>query len=511
MQVRCLREQPRRSGRVMTGHAPPEHATTSQVPPRALVLSLLALAVPIIGVLLFPTSVTEEVGVLLWLTVLVPPFLLTYYRGWQGASVGLAAGMAVLTFAHLLVEGAGVATPNWALLMVTVVLYAGVCVGAGVLGEVLRRERRRAEEQALTDSLTGLPNRRHAGIVLGAAFAAATRGRPLAAIFFDVDHFKAYNDTHGHAEGDRVLETLGQVFTRSTRQMDISARYGGEEFVSILSHCPLEGAIAFTERVRQELARTEWPLGPVTLSAGIALYDESMGSPEILIAAADQALYGAKEAGRDCVRVMGPDGTPVPPEELLKASGPSEPPTELDPEDRRGRDTHRVERAGPSLLFEDEVGPPAFLDEDEEGGEGEGGSGRTVADSGDRPPEGRRILVVDDDEAARRSVGRVLRRLGYDVLEAPGPLAGLRVFGEEGGAVDVVVTDIIMPEMTGLTMVGRMVATQPDLGVVYMSGYLPGEVAWKGAPGAVTAFVEKPMEVEELGWKVRDVMSATSG
>ncbi len=482
----------------------------SRVPIRALFLSLLALTVPVAGALYFPSQVVEEVGVLLWLTPLVPPFLLTYYRGWRGASIGLAGGMAALALAHVLVVAGDLAAPDWSVVAGTVVLYMGVCVGVGVLGEVLRRERRLAESRALTDPLTGLPNRRHAGIVLDGAFAAASRGQPLAVTFFDVDHFKGFNDTFGHAAGDRVLETLAGVLHRCSRRMDLPARYGGEEFLVILANCGATGALAYAERVREELAATELPWGPVTVSAGVALYDPSMGSPEVLVAAADRALYAAKEGGRDCVRVVMPgQGEPVPPEEVEEQVGtPARPgpvdsaadPTIPNLSVRRGRGPEPREGADGGFLAPGGAGTRPVLD-------GEEVEARGVPSATARSPAPR-ILVVEDDEAARNAVGRVLRKLGYRVLTAPGPTRALQAFQEAGGAVDLVVTDVMMPGMSGVTMVGRMVESRPRIRALYISGYVQGEVEWKGAPGAVTAFLSKPMSVEDLAEKVREVLES---
>ena len=470
-------------------------------------LSLLALAVPVAGAWLFPESVVEEVGVLLWLTALVPPFLLTYYRGWLGASAGLAGGMAALTLAHLVVVWGELASPNWSLVAGTVVLYMGVCIGVGVLGEVLRRERKMAEDRALTDPLTGLPNRRHAGIVLDTAFAAAVRGQPLAVIFFDVDHFKAFNDNYGHAAGDKVLRILGSVLESCTRRMDLSARYGGEEFLSILSNCTVDGALLFTRRVREELSQADLPWGPVTVSAGVALHDDSMGSPEVLVAAADRALYAAKEDGRDRIRVVGPEGRPVSPEVLQEAEGLEEAPSSSpapDPTRRRGTGGSRRHRPLFPLGPRDASAPPVFQEDPSPAATGSGDSS-TKEGERERVP---RVLVVEDDDGARTAVVRVLDRLGYEILEAPGPVAALRLFREAEGEVDLVLTDVMMPEMSGVTMVGRMVDQRPGLRAIYMSGYVQGEVAWRGAPGAVTAFLEKPMTVETLAKEVERVLSA---
>jgi diguanylate cyclase (GGDEF)-like protein len=168
--------------------------------------------------------------------------------------------------------------------------------------EILHIERRKAERAALTDPLTGIPNRRHAVVFVEAAFAAAQRGIPLCVVLFDADRFKAFNDAYGHIEGDEALKKIARVLMASTRRMNLTARWGGEEFLSMLSDTSVEGAIIFTERALAEIHQA-FPDGSITLSAGLARYVPGMDSPARLLAAADEAMYAAKSAGGDCVRV----------------------------------------------------------------------------------------------------------------------------------------------------------------------------------------------------------------
>jgi diguanylate cyclase (GGDEF)-like protein len=155
---------------------------------------------------------------------------------------------------------------------------------------------------ALTDQLTQLPNRRHAVVFLDAAFAAAARGMQLSIVLLDIDGFKDFNDRYGHLVGDEALKVMAKTLVRLTRRMNLSSRFGGEEFLCILSDCDVEGARLFAERVRSDLRDSaDWE--NFTISAGIARYHESMGTPDRLVSAADQALYAAKGAGKDCVRI----------------------------------------------------------------------------------------------------------------------------------------------------------------------------------------------------------------
>ncbi|HEV2150104.1 MAG TPA: GGDEF domain-containing protein, partial [Longimicrobiaceae bacterium] len=180
------------------------------------------------------------------------------------------------------------------------------------LAEALRRDRERAIRLALTDDLTGLPNRRGGRWFLDKEFAAAERGRPVAVVLFDLDQFKRYNDRHGHPAGDAALRAVARVLERSTRRMDLAARHGGEEFLCVLSSASVEDALMLVGRVREALRRADVPCEPVTVSAGVAACAPGMASPDDLLAAADRALYQAKRSGGDCVRVATADSVAEP-------------------------------------------------------------------------------------------------------------------------------------------------------------------------------------------------------
>ena len=276
------------------------------VPPGALAISVIALAVPALSSFRAPEWMTGDDGVLVWLTALDPAFLFAYYKGWQGVSVALALGIAVLTSVHVALLLLGLSEPDWSLLLGVVIVYVGVCLGLGTLADLLHRARYEAEQQALTDTLTTLSNRRHAMLSLEQAFAAAARGVPLCVALFDLDKFKDFNDRHGHVAGDQVLKLFGKILKGYTRAMDLSARFGGEEFLSVLLDSDEEGARVFAERIRERLKTAELAYGPVTVSCGVAVYNEEMRTIEDLVAAADQALYTAKKGGRDQVVLADP-------------------------------------------------------------------------------------------------------------------------------------------------------------------------------------------------------------
>jgi diguanylate cyclase (GGDEF)-like protein len=159
----------------------------------------------------------------------------------------------------------------------------------------------RLEAIARTDDLTGLANRRAWEELLPTELARASRDEaPLCVAMLDLDHFKAYNDTHGHQAGDRLLKAAAGAWRGSLRATDVLARYGGEEFVVVLPRCDLEDALVLLARLRKATPEEQ------TVSAGLALWDGEE-APEGLVARADAALYEAKNGGRNKVVVASRD------------------------------------------------------------------------------------------------------------------------------------------------------------------------------------------------------------
>jgi two-component system cell cycle response regulator len=165
---------------------------------------------------------------------------------------------------------------------------------------------RQLEEMATTDGLTGCLNKRALLDQMEQKLMAAQRfGRKLSLIVTDLDHFKAVNDTYGHAAGDRVLKELGEVLRRVKRETDLVARFGGEEFCVLCEETDARGAQLLAERVREELEKAEvvTELGPlkVTASLGVATFPDHASTAADLFVQGDKALYEAKHRGRNQV------------------------------------------------------------------------------------------------------------------------------------------------------------------------------------------------------------------
>jgi diguanylate cyclase (GGDEF)-like protein/PAS domain S-box-containing protein len=164
-------------------------------------------------------------------------------------------------------------------------------------------------EQSIRDPLTGLFNRRHLYDALNRAVKRAEgQTEPLAILMVDIDHFKSFNDTHGHEAGDAMLHELGRFLTTEIRDGDIACRYGGEEFALILPGATIQASRERAESLRRGAREItvlyhREQLGPVSLSIGLAHMPSHASTPQELLRAADAALYRAKAKGRDQVRL----------------------------------------------------------------------------------------------------------------------------------------------------------------------------------------------------------------
>jgi len=179
---------------------------------------------------------------------------------------------------------------------------------ATLLATLLVGRAQKLQTLASTDPLTGIGNRAHFDRRVHAELERAIRyRRPLSLSLVDVDHFKKFNDIHGHMVGDDVLVTVAMLLGRHIRRSDVVARYGGEEFALVLPEAGAEAAYVKVDKIRQAIDGTMLDLPDrrdpdrLTISAGIASYPEDGDTVELLLAAADDRLLAAKRAGRNQV------------------------------------------------------------------------------------------------------------------------------------------------------------------------------------------------------------------
>jgi len=165
-----------------------------------------------------------------------------------------------------------------------------------------------ARKRAITDEFTGVYNRRFLEESMGPLFAEAVRKKtPISLVMIDLDHFREINETYGHDMGDSLILELVTVCKKNLRENDIIARYGGDEFSIIFPGTGREEAMSLAEKMRSDAAgldileKKEGAINRVTLSMGVAAYPDGAGSLAQLKSKADEALYRAKEEGRDRV------------------------------------------------------------------------------------------------------------------------------------------------------------------------------------------------------------------
>jgi diguanylate cyclase (GGDEF)-like protein len=193
-----------------------------------------------------------------------------------------------------------------------------------VINETLRKKNKELHELSITDSLTGLYNRKHLMETLENEVARSKRHKhDFSVLVIDIDHFKDYNDTYGHLAGDEVLSRLATVFKESVRSCDYVARYGGEEFILVLPEIGPEDGVKAAERIRKKVAKESFagdgkPI-QITVSVGVASYPKDGDDSQSIIRHADTALYKSKESGRNRVVLAGE--TPKKKRQKLKPKG----------------------------------------------------------------------------------------------------------------------------------------------------------------------------------------------
>ena len=293
--------------------------------PLAGTILVVAYVLTFIGFAMDPTSEMLSVAKLV-LIVVGSGLFLPWAAAWHAAWLLAALGGAV-AFAALPIHPSIGAAERAAVVPIVLLAAATSLIGQNLLQGRLRRMvnqqfelrylsrysqrqeaivrelNRELNHVARRDALTGVGNRLALDEALARLLDQGERLRPqrFALVLLDIDHFKAYNDEHGHLAGDAALDRLGEVLRRATRGNDLAFRYGGEEFVLLLPNVELPDAIAVAERIRvavEEAADGGAP--PFSISGGVALCDPADGrDPAPLLRRADAALYLAKRAGRN--------------------------------------------------------------------------------------------------------------------------------------------------------------------------------------------------------------------
>jgi putative two-component system response regulator len=261
-----------------------------------------------------------DIALLPWISALVPGFLLAYHKGWRGSATALAGGMAILPIWNLVLSVRGLPVPSWERVTLMVSAYIAFSVGLGFVTELLLREREKAEDHALVDPLTGLPNRRHAEVFLRAAATSARATRsPLSVLLIEIDRFQWLLDTHGQGAGDRVLEAVARLARDRASAEWFLARSGPGQLMAILPQVTRLGAVRFAETVREEVERLDLRWQPITVSAGVASAVGPAVRADQLLSAAESGLAHARELGPGRVEVAGPE-----PERLAGGTRPAQ-------------------------------------------------------------------------------------------------------------------------------------------------------------------------------------------
>ncbi len=252
------------------------------------------------------TALTVFIPVMVILGVVMLKYGQIFSRYFLAAAIAAMAGSAITEFA---IWGFIPFTPLTFHAMEYGMMLDATILAVGLSQHVRqqRKQRKHAELMARLDALTQLYNRRGFYDFAEPQFSLANRhSRPLSVIMIDLDHFKPLNDTHGHSVGDRVLVAFSEQINKNLRANDIAARWGGEEFVVLLPETSASEAAMLAERLREHISKITldgyFSEDDLSASFGVAgMQNEE--NLEVLLASADDALYKAKSAGRNCVKI----------------------------------------------------------------------------------------------------------------------------------------------------------------------------------------------------------------
>lgn len=311
-------------------------------------------------------------------------------------------------------------------------------------------------EQGRRDRLTGCFNHQQCLETLDLELRRARRsGRPLSIVMFDIDHFKSINDDLGHLRGDEILRAVGAQLTRLLRITDVSGRYGGDEFLIILPDTGAAGAELVAQTLRREIATLAISTPaerviPVTASIGVATAVPAEADVAAFIKRTDEALYRAKRAGRNRACVAIEPGT----------------------------------TASKSLA----TGPHASP---------------ACAATGTET-----ILVAEDEPLMQEWIRRTLEQCGYTILLASNPADAIATGEALRGRIDLLLADVVMPDLLGPELAERLRRLRPEIKVLYMSGFSNHPAVSHARLGPDVAFLQKPFTAAALSTKVREALDA---
>jgi len=359
--------------------------------------------------------------------------------------------------------------------------------------ESLRESNETLAQASVTDGLTGIPNRKRFDRALEEHFALAqSEGFPFAVLLSDADRFKSVNDTHGHQAGDAVLVELASRMTQAVGERGLVCRYGGEEFVAILHNTTEDDAVAVAEAVRESIASTPFDLRgiegtpddlPVTVSIGVCLMHPAkrrdIERAEQVTAEADEALYAAKEGGRNQVRLAGRQGIATATAGQHDVSTPSEP-------------VARLHTNGTVAAATAAAVPP-----------------RTAVASS----SGHLVLLIEDDPLAATLIRAMLERVPNVEVEHVTTIMDARrrlSACVTSGAIrpSIVLCDYNLPDGQGTTVVGTIRGTSSlkDIPIVIATAASdPGQLESCLSSGADAVFSKNQMTADLQGW-LRDLI-----
>ncbi len=284
------------------------------------VFELTCFAVLLVGVTRFAFVHGSQGAPVSWAFLILPIIIWSAYRFSQREVTTAIAVVSALALSYTLNGEGPFHSPSLNLSLLALLAFVSILVVTGLLLNAVEGERKRAiddlreelrgvKDEAITDPLTGLSNRRYLWHFLPyELLRVARRESSLAVLMIDLDHFKRVNDTHGHEAGDLVLKKVATLLRKHIRDSDIACRYGGEEFLLVLPDATLEGTKRRAEGIRaaikeMKLEHLGRPITGVTASIGIAMFPDHAEDSESLMRIVDGLLYEAKHTGRDRIVV----------------------------------------------------------------------------------------------------------------------------------------------------------------------------------------------------------------